>query len=171
VVGLPLCSTDAGTPRINHLLDGEDAGAEARVLGGVSTIVRGRVSVVNGGEPSILEKSDEERDEGPVQATKRRRLDQTDSVLDTGCSNESPISATESSGRTLVTASASGLSGISNNGPVMAALSDFKITKIIGKQGSQQAKTHAYEMYAIWELHACEMAYGRGTHMRGTPMR
>ena len=21
-------------------------------------------------------------------------------------------------------------------------------------------------MYAIWELHACEMAYGRGTHMR-----
>jgi hypothetical protein len=26
-------------------------------------------------------------------------------------------------------------------------------------QGSQQAKTHAYEMYAIWELHACEMAY------------
>jgi hypothetical protein len=38
-------------------------------------------------------------------------------------------------------------------------------------QGSQQAKTHAYEMYAIWELHACEMAYGRGTHMRDTPMR
>src|SRR6202034_195788 len=38
-------------------------------------------------------------------------------------------------------------------------------------QGSQQAKTHAYEMYAIWELHACEMAYGRGTHMRGTRMR
>src|ERR1700733_2832246 len=28
-------------------------------------------------------------------------------------------------------------------------------------QGSQQAKMHAYEMYAIWELHACEMAYGR----------
>ena len=40
-----------------------------------------------------------------------------------------------------------------------------------GLQGSQQAKAHAYEMYAIWELHACEMAYGRGTHMRDTPMR
>jgi hypothetical protein len=26
-------------------------------------------------------------------------------------------------------------------------------------------------MYAIWELHACEMAYGRGTHMRDTPKR
>jgi hypothetical protein len=34
------------------------------------------------------------------------------------------------------------------------------------EQGSQQAKTHAYEMYAIWDLHACEMAYGRGTPMR-----
>lgn len=134
MAGLPLCSTDAGAPRINHLLDDEDAGAETRVLDGVSTIVRERVSVVNGGEPSILEKSDKERDEGPVQATKRQRLDHTDSVLDTGCSNESPISAAESSGQTLATASASSLSDISNNSPVMAALSDFKITKIIGKR-------------------------------------
>jgi hypothetical protein len=38
-------------------------------------------------------------------------------------------------------------------------------------RAARLSKTHAYEMYAIWELHACEMAYGRGTHMRYTPMR
>jgi hypothetical protein len=48
---------------------------------------------------------------------------------------------------------------------------DNVIEDIITALGVQQAKTHAYEMYAIWELHACEMAYGRGTHMRDTPMR
>jgi hypothetical protein len=29
----------------------------------------------------------------------------------------------------------------------------------------------ADEMYAVWELHACEIAYERGTHMRDTPVR
>jgi hypothetical protein len=34
-----------------------------------------------------------------------------------------------------------------------------RLKKTRMEQGSQQAKTHAYEMYAIWELHAYEMAY------------
>jgi hypothetical protein len=38
-------------------------------------------------------------------------------------------------------------------------------------RAARLSKTHAYEMYAIWELHTCEMAYGRGTPMRDTPMR
>jgi hypothetical protein len=47
-------------------------------------------------------------------------------------------------------------------------------------RAARLSKTHAYEMYAIWELHACEMAYGRGTrerrayemaYERCTPMR
>ena len=33
-------------------------------------------------------------------------------------------------------------------------------------RAARLSKTHAYEMYTIWELHACEMAYGRGTPMR-----
>jgi hypothetical protein len=38
-------------------------------------------------------------------------------------------------------------------------------------RAARLSKTHAYEMYAMWELQACEVAYGRGTHMRDTPMR
>jgi hypothetical protein len=33
-------------------------------------------------------------------------------------------------------------------------------------RAARLSKTHAYEMYTIWELHACEMAYGRRTPMR-----
>jgi hypothetical protein len=54
---------------------------------------------------------------------------------------------------------------------VLVLLEAYKVRLHTRRQGSQQAKTHAYEMYAIWELHACEMTYGRGTHMRDTPMR
>jgi hypothetical protein len=38
-------------------------------------------------------------------------------------------------------------------------------------RAARLSKTHAYEMYAMWELHACEIAYGRGTHMRDAPVR
>ena len=59
-------------------------------------------------------------------------------------------------------------------------------------RAARLSKTHVYEMYVIWELHAClkiyacetyacerhacethayEMTYGRSTPMRDTPMR
>jgi hypothetical protein len=33
-------------------------------------------------------------------------------------------------------------------------------------RAARLSKTYVYEMYAMWELHACEMAYGRCTPMR-----
>jgi hypothetical protein len=91
MVVLPLCSIDGGEPRTDHILGKVDGTGETRVLCGAATIARARIPEVNRCEPSIAETFDEERDAGPVKATKRRRIDQTNPVLDTGCSNESPI--------------------------------------------------------------------------------
>jgi hypothetical protein len=111
-----------------------DAAGETRVLCGVSTIACARIPEVNKGEPSAAEISDEERDAGSVEATKRQRVNQTDSVLDIGCSNESLISVAESSRQTLTTTSASRLPDLSNDRPVMADISNSKITKIMDKR-------------------------------------
>jgi hypothetical protein len=63
----------------------DDSDREVQTPYGASTLVDDRVLEVDKGEPSVCETSYEERDIGPVEAAEIRRVDQTESALDTTC--------------------------------------------------------------------------------------
>jgi hypothetical protein len=155
---LPPGPVDAGGPRTNQLLGKDDPDWEIQASCGASTIAGDSILEVNGGELSIRESSHEERDAGPVEAAKLQRINQTESVFDPHCFDESPISVAESSRHSLAlaTALASRLPDLGDNPLAMVDISNFTILKFIDKkhQGRLESSTSAsssrYGLLGLW---------------------
>lgn len=133
---LPPGPVDAGGLRTNQPLGKYDPDWEIEASCGASTIAGDSILKVNGGELSIREASHEERGAGPVEAAKPQITNQTESVFDPHCFDESPISVAESSrySLALATASASRLPDLGDNPLAMIDISNFTILKIIDKK-------------------------------------
>ena len=79
-----------------------------------------------------------------------RRLDQTDSALNTVSSDKSPIPVAESSGQALATASASSMPGLSDGTLAIVDISNFKTTKIVDKRLGPSGVKYKCEFEPFW---------------------
>lgn len=85
-----------------------------------------------------------------METAELQRLDQTDSVLNTGSSDESPIPVAEPSGQTLATASASSMPDLSDGTLAIVDISNFKTTKIVDKRLGPSGVKYKCEFEPFW---------------------
>jgi len=150
MVVVPFLSVGCWSTETDKILGEDGPNGEIRALQGTATIASERVLQVNDAELSIRKTSREERDTGSGKATELQRIDQTNSTLDTSCSEKHPVSIAESSGHTLVTASAVSTPDLSDNTPAMVDLSNFEATKIMDKRPGPSGVEYKCQFEPRW---------------------
>ena len=130
----------------------EHHGGSTQTVVGASMIAGDAVLESNVASSSLRDRSYNEHDTGSVKADDLQGAGRTAPVINTPVFDEAPLSTAESSGQTLasVTVSASSLSNIGEDDPVMIDISCFTTAKILDKRSSPFEVEYKCELGPVW---------------------